>query len=297
MEYRKGSVRTERCAQSSPLPDNAPKLPPQRSPYVYSVDELRRLLDATSVLHINNTPLQARKGHIADRQGQAPPQARSSGACQPELSVCRAGSNQHPVVSGGISSRSGQAGFSLFLTGPSGVFKSALAGLCQQHYGASMDGSSLPANFADTANALESMAFSAKDELLVGIGKPGDCRHGRNIDSDPPRNVRSGMAAGRWPLKHDPQALCKPWRLQFNMKPIGTIASLDSQVGVSFNGNMTMLYVLRLGKPADYHVEFLACLRQLEKAAAVPRASERFAARKGPTENLISWQSFISLTP
>ena len=46
-------------AQSSPLPDNVPKLPPQRSPYVYSVDELRRLLDATSVLHINNTPLQA----------------------------------------------------------------------------------------------------------------------------------------------------------------------------------------------------------------------------------------------
>jgi site-specific recombinase XerD len=36
-----------------------PKLPPQRSPYVYSVDELRRLLEATSVLHINNTPLQA----------------------------------------------------------------------------------------------------------------------------------------------------------------------------------------------------------------------------------------------
>ena len=46
-------------AQSSPLPANVPKLPPQRSPYVYSVDELRRLLEATSVVHINNTPLQA----------------------------------------------------------------------------------------------------------------------------------------------------------------------------------------------------------------------------------------------
>ena len=46
-------------AQSSPLPPNIPKLPPQRSPYVYSVDELRRLLEATSVLHINSTPLQA----------------------------------------------------------------------------------------------------------------------------------------------------------------------------------------------------------------------------------------------
>ena len=46
-------------AQSSPLPANMPKLPPQRSPYVYSVDELRRLLEATSVVHINSTPLQA----------------------------------------------------------------------------------------------------------------------------------------------------------------------------------------------------------------------------------------------
>src|SRR5690242_13680445 len=46
-------------AQTSPLPANVPKLPPQRSPYVYSVDELRRMLEATSVVHINNTPLQA----------------------------------------------------------------------------------------------------------------------------------------------------------------------------------------------------------------------------------------------
>jgi integrase/recombinase XerD len=46
-------------AQTSPLPANVPKLPPQRSPYVYSVDELRRMLGATSVVHINNTPLQA----------------------------------------------------------------------------------------------------------------------------------------------------------------------------------------------------------------------------------------------
>jgi integrase/recombinase XerD len=46
-------------ADSSPLPANIPKLPPQQSPYVYSIDELRRLLAATSVLHVNNTPLQA----------------------------------------------------------------------------------------------------------------------------------------------------------------------------------------------------------------------------------------------
>jgi integrase/recombinase XerD len=34
----------------SPLPTTLPKLPPQQTPYVYSTEELRRLLEATSVL-------------------------------------------------------------------------------------------------------------------------------------------------------------------------------------------------------------------------------------------------------
>ncbi|MGN8119619.1 tyrosine-type recombinase/integrase [Labrys sp. 22185] len=36
---------------SSPLPITLPKLPPQQTPYVYSTEELRRLLDATAILH------------------------------------------------------------------------------------------------------------------------------------------------------------------------------------------------------------------------------------------------------
>jgi integrase/recombinase XerD len=44
---------------SSPLPANVPKLPPQQSPYVYSIDELRRLIEATSVVHVKSAPLQA----------------------------------------------------------------------------------------------------------------------------------------------------------------------------------------------------------------------------------------------
>jgi site-specific recombinase XerD len=44
---------------SSPLPTTQPKLPPQQSPYVYSTDELRRLLDATSALDVSNSGLKA----------------------------------------------------------------------------------------------------------------------------------------------------------------------------------------------------------------------------------------------
>ena len=73
----------------------------------------------------------------------------------------------------------GNADFTLFLTGQTGSFKTTLAAVCQQHFGAEMDANRLPANFASTANALESLAFSAKDGLLVvddfvPLGGPGD---------------------------------------------------------------------------------------------------------------------------
>src|SRR5580704_14216686 len=61
----------------------------------------------------------------------------------------------------------GGTDFSMFLTGRTGTFKTALAAICQQHFGTSMDASHLPANFASTANALEELAYLAKDSLLV----------------------------------------------------------------------------------------------------------------------------------
>jgi hypothetical protein len=61
----------------------------------------------------------------------------------------------------------GKVDFSLFLTGKTGVFKTAVAALCQQHFGVAMDASGLPANFASTAPALQWLAFQAKDALLV----------------------------------------------------------------------------------------------------------------------------------
>jgi hypothetical protein len=40
---------------NSPLPRTLPKLPPQQTPYVYSTDELRRLLDATAILSVGHS--------------------------------------------------------------------------------------------------------------------------------------------------------------------------------------------------------------------------------------------------
>src|SRR5262249_46178807 len=55
----------------------------------------------------------------------------------------------------------------LYLVGRTGTFKTALAALMQQHFGATMNAAHLPANFASTASALEEIAFEAKDSLLV----------------------------------------------------------------------------------------------------------------------------------
>jgi hypothetical protein len=72
-----------------------------------------------------------------------------------------------PLLAGVYRAALGGVPFGVFLSGPSGVFKSALAALCQQHFGAAMEASHLPANFASTANALELLAFTAQDALLV----------------------------------------------------------------------------------------------------------------------------------
>src|SRR5579864_12415 len=61
----------------------------------------------------------------------------------------------------------GKVDFSLFLAGRSGVFKTALAALCQQYFGAEMEARSLPGHFGSTANALEEMACMARDCLVV----------------------------------------------------------------------------------------------------------------------------------
>ena len=50
---------------------------------------------------------------------------------------------------------------------PTGQGKSEIAALIQQHWGAAMDARHLPASWLSTGNALEGIAFQAKDAVLV----------------------------------------------------------------------------------------------------------------------------------
>lgn len=61
----------------------------------------------------------------------------------------------------------GEADFSLHLAGETGAFKSEVAALHQQFFGAGMDRLHLPGAWLSTGNALEALAFHTKDVLLV----------------------------------------------------------------------------------------------------------------------------------
>lgn len=73
-----------------------------------------------------------------------------------------------PIVSSIWRSVAGyQSSFGLHVTGATGLFKSELAALSQQHFGAGFDARHLPGSWSSTANAIEGQAFVAKDSLFV----------------------------------------------------------------------------------------------------------------------------------
>jgi hypothetical protein len=57
--------------------------------------------------------------------------------------------------------------FAIHLAGETGAFKSELAALHQQHFGPAMSRLRLPGAWSSTGNALETLAFAAKDALFV----------------------------------------------------------------------------------------------------------------------------------
>ncbi|MHB9090948.1 MAG: DUF927 domain-containing protein, partial [Chloroflexota bacterium] len=72
-----------------------------------------------------------------------------------------------PLLAAVYRAAMGQVDFSLHLAGQTGVGKSELAALAQQHYGAGLNARQLPASWLSTGNSLETLAFEAKDALIV----------------------------------------------------------------------------------------------------------------------------------
>ncbi len=100
----------------------------------------------------------------------------------------------------------GPADLSLALIGRTGVFKSEVAALVQQHFGTTFDARHLPGSWSSTANALERLAFDAKDALLVvdDFNPHGTANDIARCHRDADRIVRAqGNRSGRSRLRPD----------------------------------------------------------------------------------------------
>lgn len=111
-----------------------------------------------------------------------------------------------PVVAAIWRATLGPADFALYLAGPTGVFKSQVAALAQQHWGATMDSAHLPGTWLSTGNNLETLAFAAKDALLVvdDFAPSGPADDVRRLHREAARLLRAqGNNAGRGRLRPD----------------------------------------------------------------------------------------------
>jgi hypothetical protein len=100
----------------------------------------------------------------------------------------------------------GACDFALHLAGPTGAGKTELAALALQHCGAGLDARHLPGSWSSTGNALEGLAFAAKDALLVvdDFAPAGGAADVARIHREAERLLRAqGNAAGRLRMRAD----------------------------------------------------------------------------------------------
>jgi hypothetical protein len=152
------------------------------------------------------------------------------------------------------------ADFALHLCGATGNFKTELAALEQQHYGAAMDARNLPASWSSTGNALEGVAFAVKDAVLVvdDFAPSGSAADVQRCHREADRLLRAqGNRSGRARCRVD--GTVRPTRA-----PRGIIVSTGEDVprGQSLRARLLTLEV----SPGDVNVDRLtAC--QAEAAA------------------------------
>ena len=145
--------------------------------------------------------------------------------------------------------------FSEHLAGSTGEFKSELAALHLQHFGAGLDARHLTASWHGTANAIEGLAFTAKDALIVvdDFAPAGSTYDVQKFHRDADRVLRGqGNNAGR--LRMRPDASLRPTK-----SPRGTILSTGEDIprGHSIRARMAVIEVA----PGDVNVDRLTRLQ------------------------------------
>jgi hypothetical protein len=160
----------------------------------------------------------------------------------------------YPVLAAICRSVFGGADFALHVVGETGAFKSELAALAQQFFGAGMDRTHLPGSWASTGNSLEILAFHGKDALVVmdDFAPQGNAADVARYHAAADRVFRAaGNLAGRGRL--DSNA-----RLREPRPPRGLILSTGEEIprGHSIRAR---LFILELSKGAITPAKLSEC--------------------------------------
>jgi hypothetical protein len=120
----------------------------------------------------------------------------------------------------------GGVDFAIHLAGQSGAFKTEVAALVQQHFGAGFHARNLPGSWSSTANATELLLFHAKDALLVvdDFAPAGDQSNVARTHREADRLLRaSGNRAAR-------QRMTADGKLRPEKPPRGLILSTGEDI-------------------------------------------------------------------
>lgn len=164
----------------------------------------------------------------------------------------------------------GGTNFAVHLSGGTGVGKTQLATLAQQHYGPDHRAEEPPGSWSSTSNALEGLAFTAKDAVLLvdDFAPTGDGGNIARLHREADRLLRAqGNRAGRHRLR--PDGTLRPVRW-----PRGLIVSTGEETprGQSLRARLLILDV----GPGDVDFERLTCAQAAAAAGAYAAALAGF---------------------
>jgi hypothetical protein len=175
-----------------------------------------------------------------------------------------------PLLAAAYRAVLGGVDFGVHLTGHTGVFKTELAALVQQHWGAGLDARHLPESWSSTGNALEAVAFVAKDTVIAvdDFAPTGSSHDVQRLHREADRLLRAqGNRAGRQRMRADTS-------LRPAHPPRGLILSTgeDTPNGKSLRARIVVLEIA----PGDIEVERLSACQQEAGAGTYAQAMASF---------------------
>jgi hypothetical protein len=172
-----------------------------------------------------------------------------------------------PLIAAPYRAVLGGADYSHFLSGPTGLHKTGVAAVIQQHVGAGMTERAPPANWSSTANQLEMVASSAKDTpLLIDEYVPGGAQAERARANDKADRVLRGQGnlSGRGRLRPDGS-------IKRSRPPAGLIIATGEEVplGQSLRARMIINEVA----PGDVNIDELTDAQEAAEAGVYAYAT------------------------